>query len=37
VTAVQATTISGPPTLPESLRDDWQRLTAPATAATLFT
>jgi hypothetical protein len=37
VTAVRATTISGPPTLPESLRDDWQRLTAPTTAATLFT
>jgi hypothetical protein len=34
---VRATTISGPPTLPESLRDDWQRLTAPTTAATLFT
>jgi uncharacterized protein DUF6544 len=37
VTAVRVPTISGPPgTLPESLRDDWRRLIAPATAVTLF-
>ncbi len=38
MTAVAAPTVSGPPgTLPEPLRKDWQRLTAPTTDAKLFT